>query len=107
LKLAIKDAAASVAGTVLEDGLRRIALVQKVTVKTNDDLSSLNHKLADRQVYTRLVQKKIQVWNDTRNNAVHGKFEEYKVEDVSEMVKGFLADHLLKLRTAVGLEITA
>jgi hypothetical protein len=94
LEAGYKDAAASVAGAVLEDGLRRIALGQKVAVKTNDDLSSLNHKLADRQVYTRLVQK---VWNDTRNNAAHGKFEEYKVEDVSEMVKGiqgFLADHL-------------
>ena len=72
LEAGYKDAAASVAGAELEDSLRRIALVQKVTGKTNDDLSSLNHKLADKQVYTRLVQKKIQVWNDTRNNAAHG-----------------------------------
>lgn len=92
-----KDAAASVAGAVLEDGLRRIAMARGITVKTSDDLSSLNHRLADGQVYSRLVQKKIQVWNDIRNNAAHGKFGEYKKEDVHEMVKavqGFLAEYL-------------
>jgi hypothetical protein len=97
LETGYKDAAASVAGAVLEDGLRRIASINTVPVKNNDDLSALNHKLADAQVYNRLTQKKVQVWNDVRNNAAHGKFEEYKVEDVRQMIDGIetlLGDHL-------------
>ena len=92
-----KDVAASVTGAALEDGLRRIALAHGMVVKPNDDLSSLNHRVADGQVYSRLVQKKIQVWNDIRNSAAHGKFGEYKLEDVSEMIKGvqnFLTEYL-------------
>ena len=92
-----KDAAASITGAVLEDGLRRIAPTRNITVKSSDDLSALNHKLADGLVYNRLMQKRIQVWNDVRNNAAHGKFGEYKAEDVEEMIAGvesFLAAHL-------------
>lgn len=92
-----KDAAASVTGAVLEDGLRRIASTKRIAVKNTDDLSALNHKLADAQAYNRLMQKKIQVWNDVRNNAAHGKFSGYRTEDVTEMIKGvesFLAAQL-------------
>ena len=92
-----KDAAASITGAVLEDGLRRIASAKQISIKNSDDLSTLNHKLADAQIYNRLMQKKIQVWNDIRNNAAHGKFAEYRPEDVKEMIVGvqaFLADQL-------------
>jgi hypothetical protein len=43
------------------------------------------------------MQKRIQVWNDIRNNAAHGKFDQYKEDDVKEMIAGvesFLAAHL-------------
>ena len=92
-----KDASASLVGAVLEDGLRRICSTHGVTLSSKEDISSLNKKLADANVYNRLLQKKIQVWNDIRNNADHGKFGEYKGNDVKEMAKGvreFLEQYL-------------
>jgi len=53
------DASALLTGAVLEDGLLRIANTNSIKVKSNDDLGSLNKKLADSQVYTRLIQKQI------------------------------------------------
>ena len=97
LESGYKDAAASLGGAVLEDGLRRIAAAREVTVKSSDDLGSLNRRLADAQVYNRLTQKRVHAWNDLRNNADHGKFDEYKAEDVDEMLKGtarLLTEHL-------------
>lgn len=92
-----KDPAASLVGAVLEDGLRTISTTRGLKLKSREDLSSLNQKLAAANVYTRLTQKKIQVWTDVRNNADHGKFEEYSPDDVLDMIRGvqtFLAEHL-------------
>jgi hypothetical protein len=92
-----KDPAASLIGAVLEDGLRRICSLRGLKLSSKEDISSLNKKLADANIYNRLTQKKLQVWNDIRNNADHGKFSEYKVGDVNEMLKGvrdFLQQHL-------------
>ncbi len=92
-----KDPTASLCGAVLEDGLRRIAQKASVKLKSKEDLSSLNHKCADAGIYNRLIQKKIQVWVDIRNNADHGKFSEYSEQDVQDMLNGvrqFLGNHL-------------
>lgn len=97
LECGYKDPAASLGGAVLENGLQKIANNHEITIKSKEDLSSLNHKCADGDVYNRLVQKKIQVWNDIRNNADHGKFNEYSGQDVEDMLKGvqqFLMDLL-------------
>jgi len=83
-----KDASASLAGAVLEDGLRKICANNGIKLKSTEDISSLNQKLADASVYNRLTQKKVQVWNDIRNNADHGHFEGYTKDDVEEMIKG-------------------
>ena len=82
---------------MLEQGLRRIATKRDVKVREKDDLSTLNQKLAAKDVYTRLVQKRLAVWTDVRNAADHGKFSEYSMSDVREMhagVSSFLAQHL-------------
>lgn len=92
-----KDPAASLIGAVLEDGLRRICSNNNITVKSDDNISSLNQKLAQKHVYNPLQQKQIQVWNDIRNNADHGNFDQYKVDDAKDMLKGvrsFLSDYL-------------
>lgn len=92
-----EDPAASLTGAVLEDGLRKICVNRGITVKSKEDISSLNQKLADGRVYTRLTQKKLQVWNDIRNNADHGHFNQYADQDVQDMQKGvqdFLEYHL-------------
>ena len=92
-----KDPAASLTGAVLEDGLRKIAVANSVDVKSTDDLSALNHKLAQAKIYNRLTQRKIEVWNAVRNNADHGNFNEYKAADVKDMLGGttlFLEEYL-------------
>lgn len=92
-----KDPAASLCGAVLEDGLRRIAKKANITVKSKDDVSSLNQKCADAMIYNRLMQKKLQVYTDIRNNADHGHFVQYTQDDVIDMHKGisaFLVDYL-------------
>jgi len=93
-----KDPTASLVGAVLEDGLRHICNSKGITVKSREDISSLNSKLAAKGVYNPLQQKQIQVWNDIRNNADHGKFTEYKEDDVKDMLGGvrkFLASYLV------------
>jgi len=93
-----KDPAASLIGAVLEDGLRRICSNNNITVKSDDNISSLNQKLAQKQVYNPLQQKQTQVWNDIRNNADHGNFDQYKMDDVKDMLGGvrkFLSNHLV------------
>lgn len=83
-----KDSAASLVGAVLEDGLRKVAVRNDVKVQSKDDLQSLNTKLADKAVYSRLTQKRVKVWTDVRNNADHGHFSEYSMEHVREMRNG-------------------
>ena len=94
-----KDPAASLIGAVLEDGLRRICVNNGITLKTKEDISSLNQKLAQKPepVYNPLQQKQIQVWNEIRNNADHGNFNQYKMDDVKDMLRGvrnFLSNYL-------------
>ncbi|HOX96437.1 MAG TPA: hypothetical protein PLI45_03610 [Candidatus Woesebacteria bacterium] len=92
-----KDSAASLTGAVLENGLRQMAQKHSVEVKTGDDIGSLNTKLADKEIYNRLMQKQIQAWKAIRDSADHGKFDEYKAEDVKSMLEGvqrFLAENL-------------
>jgi hypothetical protein len=92
-----KDAAASLIGAVLENGLRKIAEKHNVTVKTDDNINSLNTKLADKGIYNRLIQKQIQAWKDIRDAAAHGKFNEYNADQVKLMLEGvrkFLAEYL-------------
>ena len=92
-----KDSAASLIGAVLENGLRQIAQKHSVDIKSGNDIGSLNTKLADKEVYNRLVQKQIQAWKAIRNSADHGKFSEYKAEDVKSMLEGaqrFLTENL-------------
>lgn len=92
-----KVPAASLTGAVLENGLRTIATSKGVQVRTSDDLSSLNQKLAEKDVYTRLTQKKVHVWIDIRNKADHGHFNQINEQDVDDFIKGaqsLLADYL-------------
>ena len=89
--------AASLAGAALENGLRSIAHQSGIKVREKEDLSTLNKKLADKEVYNRLVQRKVQVWTDVRNLADHGKFDEFSEDDVRNLIEGaqsFLADYL-------------
>ena len=80
--------AASLAGALLENGLRSVAGSRGVPVRDGDSLPSLNQKLAQKGVYNRLTQKKVSIWTDVRNAADHGRFDEVNDRDVDDLVKG-------------------
>jgi hypothetical protein len=83
-----KDPCASLIGAVLESGLRQIAIANNLSIRLREDLTSLNNRLAERSVYTRLVQKTVSVWIDIRNHADHGAFDQYTLQDVRAMLSG-------------------
>jgi len=92
-----KDPAASLVGAVLEDSLRKIASKHNIQVKNNDDIASLNTKIADKEIYNRLVQRQIQAWKGIRDSADHGKFDDYKIDDVISILNGverFITENL-------------
>jgi hypothetical protein len=92
-----KDAGASLVGAVLERGLRDLASANELTLRNRDDLTALANRLAEKDVYSRLVQKQLTVWISVRNSADHGKFNEYTLSDVQDMfrgVAGFLAQYV-------------
>ena len=97
LEQGYKDPAASLIGAVLEDGLRKIARNSGIKLKSKENISSLNHNIADATIYNRLVQKNVEVWNEIRDNADHGKFSEYDADSVKDMctgVRDFLGKYL-------------
>lgn len=80
--------AASLAGAVLENGLRALAKRKGVPVKARDNLQSLNNKIAEKGVYNRLRQKQVSSWTEVRNTAVHGRFDGFDDNDVASLIKG-------------------
>jgi hypothetical protein len=92
-----KDPAASLIGAVLGDGLRRICHSNSITVKSDDNIGSLNHKVFAKNVYNLLKRKEIEAWKKLRDYADHGHFGEYEPADVKAMLSGvraFLSDYL-------------
>jgi hypothetical protein len=91
---AYKDPSASLIGAVLEVGMREFAVANGLKIRAREDLTGLNNRLAEKGIYTHLVQKSIAVWIDVRNHADHGQFGEYTIENVRSMhsgVREFLA----------------
>ena len=87
-------AAAVIAGTVLETSLRQ--LCEEINIG-HGKLDKMNADLAKSGVYNVLIQKRVTVWADIRNNAAHGKPDKFKKEDVDDMIRdvnNFLVDHL-------------
>lgn len=95
-----KDAAAVIVGSVLEDGLRKIAEANGISLTQASGkpmtIEPLNVELAKQGVYSKLVQKQITSWAHIRNKAAHGEFGEYNKEQVQMMllfVQSFAAEH--------------
>lgn len=89
--------AASLVGAVLEDTLRRICDQQNVSYPEKTNINALNTLLAKATVYNKLAQKEITAKADIRNNADHGKFNQFTESDVKDMVKWvqrFASEHL-------------
>lgn len=89
--------AASLAGAVLEDTLRKLCARHEVPFVEKTKIDRLNADLAKAGIYNTLVQKRITALADIRNNADHGRFDEFTKDDVVDMVKWarkFAADYL-------------
>ena len=90
-----KDAAAVIAGSVLEEHLRQLCNRRDINVdmettagiktKTSD---RLNADLAAAEVYSKLDQKAVTMWLDLRNKAAHGRYDEYNKSQVVNMISG-------------------
>lgn len=90
-----KDAAAVIAGGVLEQRLRDLcsraqidltAIRNGATVARKAD--SLNADLAKAGIYSGFVQKSVTAWLDLRNKAAHGRYSEYSQEQVANLIDG-------------------
>ena len=79
--------AASLAGAVLEDSLRKLCDKYSIAYAAKTKIDALNSDLAKANVYDKLVQKEITAKADLRNNADHGQFAKVREADVSDMVR--------------------
>ncbi len=106
LEMDYKDPAAVLIGSVLEEHLRQLCQKnsidititkggREVAVKANQ----LNQNLPKAGQYNKLEMKNVTAWLDLRNNAAHGKYNEYdksQVEDMLQGVMGFITRNPLK-----------
>lgn len=87
--------AASLAGAVLEDALRRA--VTDAGRKPGKNLESLAEVALHAEIFGPTTYKQIKVWIDLRNDADHGNFGSVSRDQVSSFVRdlpGFLATNL-------------
>ena len=88
--------AAVVAGSVLEDGLRKLCVRNGVSLSAKPKLDTMNADLAKAGVYNLLVQKQITALADIRNKAAHGQWTEFTLKDIEQMlnqVRAFMTTH--------------
>lgn len=88
-----KDAAAVIAGSVLEGHLRQ--LCQQAGVETDTEVNGvpkpkkaerMNADLAKVSVYAKTDQKNVTAWLDLRNKAAHEQYEEYEAGQVRLLI---------------------
>ncbi|AIP33456.1 HEPN domain protein [Paraburkholderia xenovorans LB400] len=88
--------AAVLAGSVLEDGLRKLCIANDITLPDKAKLDWMNSELAKKGKYSKLMQKRITTIADLRNSAAHGKWDEFEKADVESMlrdVRDFMTKH--------------
>lgn len=87
-----KDAAAVIAGTVVEQHLRALCSRNSIATMQPDGLKwrkaeSLNQDLAKAGALTTLEQKQVTHWLGLRNAAAHGEYEKYEAAQVRLMIE--------------------
>lgn len=86
-----KDPAAVLAGSTLETHLKELAKSNSIDIIVNDKpkkAATLNDELAKASVYTTAYQKQITAWLAIRNDAAHGNYDNYTIEQVKLMIDG-------------------
>lgn len=97
-----KIPAAVIAGVVLETAIKELCINNGIDIylpdgKREKKLEKLNEDLTKSGIYPLTQQKKVTYYADIRNNAAHGKPENFDAEDVRDMIKGIeklLMDYL-------------
>lgn len=79
-------AAATLAGAVLEDSLRR-TLTER-GLKATGNLESMNQVALDAKQYGPAVHGQVKVWIAIRNSAAHGKWDDIDPTQVRTMIDG-------------------
>ena len=89
-------AAAVIAGCVLEDALRKLCDKHSIPLSAKPKLDKMNADLAKKGAYSKLILKRVTMLADLRNKAAHGKWKEFKADDVEDMLKSvrrFIEEH--------------
>ncbi len=92
-----KDAAAVIIRAILEDGLRKLCEAHKIETGKRDTIQQMNEKLYKEGAYSALQLKEITAKAEIGNCAAHGRFDQYKKDDVAaflEFVLRFLNQYL-------------
>ncbi len=93
-KKKFKDPAAVIAGSVLEEHLRKLAGRHGVTVLTAGrpkKAGTLNADLVKATIYNKLEQKNVTAWLGLRNDAAHGHFDNYDGVQVGLLIQSVRA----------------
>jgi len=89
-----KDAAAVIAGSVLEEHLRKLATKRGLPTAKPDGkpvkADTLNAELLKADAYNALAQKQVTAWLDLRNKAAHGHYTEYDHAQVAALIRDVL-----------------
>lgn len=91
-----KDPAAVLVGSTLEVHLRELSISNGIDIEMKNSKGNLvpkkadlmNSDLAKANIYSSAYQKQIIAWLGIRNSAAHGKYSEYKTEEISLMLQG-------------------
>ena len=90
-----KDPSAVLTAGVLEEHLRKLCIKNAILIEENKDgkkvfkkASLMNDELKKSNVYGNLEHKSIIAWIELRNNASHGKYDQYNKEQVEIMLAG-------------------
>jgi hypothetical protein len=90
-----KDAAAVMAGSVLEEHVRQLSRKHGIAIEQLSSgkmvprkADSLNADLAKLPAYNLLEQKSVIAWLDLRNKAAHGDYNQYNKDQVALMHQG-------------------
>jgi hypothetical protein len=90
------QAAAVLAGGILEDSLRKLCQTHAASIPAKPKIDALNSQLTKKGIYSVLVQKRITWLADIRNKAAHGQWSEFDKADVERMlpqVRDFVTDY--------------
>ena len=94
-----KDPAAVIAGSTLEEHLRKLAAATGLKTDAGGKpkkADTLNADLRKAGAYNALEQKSVTAWLGIRNSAAHGKYDEYdhaQVEGLIRDVRDFMVRH--------------